>query len=60
MTDTPYPEITQASRALAERMYELSTDDSTLLESLEALWEAGSGMSGNQTIPLTYHPKTNP
>lgn len=39
VTDTPYPEITQASRALSDRIYELGTDDSlTLLEALERLW----------------------
>lgn len=52
VTDTPYPEITQASRALADRMYELATDkSSTLLESLEKLWRGDGGASAAQTIP---------
>ena len=39
VTDTPYPEITSASRAMADRMYEIGLDNSkTLLEALEALW----------------------
>lgn len=39
VTDTPYPNITTATRRMAERMYEIGTDTSaSLLETLEALW----------------------
>ncbi|MDX6765284.1 MAG: beta-galactosidase [Candidatus Methylacidiphilales bacterium] len=50
VTDTPYPEITRASRAMAERMYAIGADkSSSLLESLEALWrnEDGAATTGN-------------
>ncbi len=52
VTDTPYPEITRASRAMSERMYELGTDkSSTLLESLEKLWRGEVGAPGSESIP---------
>lgn len=52
VTDTPYPEITQASRALADRMYEIATDkSSTLLESLEKLWSTEAVTSNSTPIP---------
>lgn len=52
VTDTPYPEITAASRVLAERMYEIGAGgkQSTLLESLEALWGGQGAAPGNGTI----------
>ena len=44
VTDTPYPEIAQASRAMAERMYEIGANKSLgLLESLEKLWRQDAG-----------------
>lgn len=52
VTDTPYPEITEASRALADRMYELGTDDSTtLLEALEDLWGKEESPPSDKLIP---------
>jgi hypothetical protein len=52
VTDTPYPEITHASRALADRMYEIANDkSSSLLESLEELWRTGDGTSSSKSIP---------
>ncbi|HEY5622110.1 MAG TPA: hypothetical protein VIR77_05880 [Pontiella sp.] len=39
VTDTPYPEITKASRQMADRMYSVGVQDNkSLLEVLEALW----------------------
>lgn len=52
VTDTPYPEITQASRLLAERMYEIGADNSTcLLESLEALWRNDEKAPSSSPLP---------
>jgi hypothetical protein len=52
VTDTPYPEITRASRVMAERMYALGVDKSSgLLESLEALWGDKGGASAGKQLP---------
>ncbi|MCB1070102.1 MAG: sulfatase-like hydrolase/transferase [Verrucomicrobia bacterium] len=52
VTDTPYPEITRASRLLAERMYTIGTDASaTLLGTLEALWRNEKETVHDMTLP---------
>ncbi len=52
VTDTPYPEITQASHAMADRMYEIGADkSSSLLESLEALWRNEGASASGQRLP---------
>ncbi|VGO15473.1 hypothetical protein PDESU_04056 [Pontiella desulfatans] len=38
VTDTPYPEITAASRILAEHLYTFGTEDHDVLTVLEKLW----------------------
>lgn len=46
VTDTPYPEITNASRVLADRMYTLGTQkDADLLAVLESLWSKPSQLA---------------
>ncbi len=52
VTDTPYPAITQASRIMADRMYELRAgDNSDLLPTLESLWTGARGArDGSQPV----------
>lgn len=49
VTDTPYPEITAASRTLADHMYAIRAGKSPgLLESLEELWREPGAASGTR------------